>query len=50
MEGIGGLYIYRCSVAEPSGEAQSPGTAAALWDLSMQIIRNKMAKWGTDYE
>ena len=42
MEGISGLYIYRCAVVEPSHEAQSHGTAAALWELSEQIIKTKM--------
>lgn len=46
MEGVSGLYIYRCSVAEPSPEAQSHGTATALWELSQQIVSNKMRKWG----
>lgn len=47
MEGISGLYIYRCAVVEPSHEAQSHGTAAALWELSEQIIKTKMTKWET---
>lgn len=48
MEGVSGLYLYRCSVAEPSSEAQSHGTAAALWEFSVQIIRDKMTQWGKD--
>ena len=47
MDNISGLYIYRCSVVEPSGEAQSVGTASALWELSERIIDNKMGEWGT---
>lgn len=42
MEGIGGLYMYECWPAEPSPEAQDPNTAAALWELSEQIIAEKI--------
>ena len=42
MEGIGGLYMYECWPAEPSPEAQDPSTSTALWELSEQIITEKM--------
>ena len=43
MENIGGLYMYECLPAEPSGEAQDPSTGAALWELSERIIAEKTA-------
>ena len=43
MENIGGLYMYECWPTEPSGEAQDPSTAAALWELSERIITEKTA-------
>ena len=48
MEEIGGLYMYECWPAEPSPEAQDPGTAAALWELSEQIIAEKVDMNSTD--
>ena len=42
-ENISGLYWYECWPAEPSDEAQDPTSAAALWELSEQIIAEKMA-------
>ena len=48
MEGIGGLYMYECWPAEPSPEAQDPGTATALWQLTEQIIAEKVEHFFTD--
>ena len=46
VDGISGLYMYRCCVVEPSYEAQSYGTANALWELSESIITTSTSKWG----
>lgn len=44
MKGISGLYLHECWPAEPSQEAQDPSTASALWQLSEDIIQEKMAQ------
>ena len=41
MNEVSGLYMSDCWPVEPSSEAQDPGTASALWDLSEQIIIQK---------
>lgn len=43
MDNISGLYMYECWPAVPSPEAQDLTTAAALWQLSEQLIADKMA-------
>ena len=48
MERIGGLYMYECWPVEPSPEAQDPDTATALWELSEQIIAEKVEHNNTD--
>ena len=44
MENISGLYMYDCWPVEPSPEAQSRSNAAALWDLSEQIVDDKTTR------
>ena len=42
MKAISGLYMYECWPMEPSPEAQDRSTATALWELSEQIITEKV--------
>lgn len=41
MKGISGLYMYECWPVEPSPEAQDWHTAAALWNLSEDLVDKK---------
>ena len=36
---MGGHYFNNCSVCAPSEEAKNPETAAMLWQLSEQLVR-----------
>lgn len=36
---VGGHYFNNCGVCEPSEEAKNPETAAKLWQLSEQLVR-----------
>ena len=39
LRGVGGHYFNNCGVCDPSKEAKNPDTAAQLWKLSEQLIR-----------
>lgn len=43
MDTVSGLYMYDCWPAQPSPEAQDTSTATALWELSEQIVVEKMS-------
>ena len=36
---VGGHYFNNCSVCRPSEEATNPDTAAKLWQMSEQFVR-----------
>ena len=36
---MGGHYFNNCSVCLPSEESKNPDTAAKLWQLSEQLVR-----------
>ena len=36
---MGGHYFNNCSVCLPSKESKNPDTAAKLWQLSEQLVR-----------
>ncbi|XP_078503534.1 WW domain-containing oxidoreductase [Lissotriton helveticus] len=42
LEGIGGMYFNNCCRCLPSQEAQTEGTAAALWELSERLIQERL--------
>ena len=44
MDTVSGLYMYNCWPVQPSPEAQDPSTSAALWELSEQIVAEKMSQ------
>ncbi|XP_069461454.1 WW domain-containing oxidoreductase [Ambystoma mexicanum] len=43
LEGLGGMYFNNCCRCLPSQQAQDEGAAAALWELSERLIRERTA-------
>ncbi|KFO21204.1 WW domain-containing oxidoreductase [Fukomys damarensis] len=42
MEGLGGMYFNNCCRCLPSAQAQSEETARALWELSTQLVQDRL--------
>ena len=38
VEGITGLYWYKCTPAQPTRAAQDDATARRLWDESVRLV------------
>uniref|UniRef100_A0A8C4JZK0 Uncharacterized protein n=1 Tax=Dromaius novaehollandiae TaxID=8790 RepID=A0A8C4JZK0_DRONO len=46
LEGLGGMYFNNCCRCAPSPEAQSVAVAAALWELSEGLLRQRAGRRG----
>lgn len=43
LEGLGGMYFNNCFRCLPSAQAQDQSAAAALWELSEQLVSERSA-------
>lgn len=43
LEGLGAMYFNNCFRCLPSVQAQDQGAAAALWELSEQLVSERSA-------
>lgn len=44
LEGLGGLYFNNCCRCLPSAAAQGQAAAAALWELSDSLVRQRLGR------
>ncbi|XP_023666523.1 WW domain-containing oxidoreductase [Paramormyrops kingsleyae] len=42
LEGLGGMYFNNCFRCLPSQEAENEATAASLWELSAQLVQQRV--------